>query len=90
MFAKDQNNGLNNFSLGIKHICYTECKHVSLSVLNLKLIRYDGFVLHPLQVFFKNIQKYLFMQTDINMEMVLKIKNTGILGTVYEYDDAQS
>lgn len=60
-----------------------------LSVLNLKPIRYDGFVLHPLQVF-KNIQKYLFMQTDINMEMVLKIKNTGILGTVYEYDDAQS
>lgn len=60
-----------------------------LSVLNLKPIRYDGFVLNPLQVF-KNIQKYLFMQTDINMEMVLKIKNTGILGTVYEYDDAQS
>lgn len=64
MFAKDQNNGLNNFSLGIKHICYTECKHVSLSVLNLKLIRYDGFVLHPLQVFlkiFRNI--YLCRQT---------------------------
>lgn len=44
------------------------------------------YILSKFLKIFRNI--YLFMQTDINMEMVLKIKNTGILGTVYEYDDA--